>query len=245
MKQKRSDQLREAIEEKIAIGEYPPGMRLDEAPLLAQFGVSRTPLREALIQLASLGLVEIRPRRGASVAEVTPHRLIEMFEVMGELEAMCGRLAARRMSPQEHQRLLETHRACEQSCKVMDPDAYYYENERFHHLIYEGSHNDFLTEQASALHRRLRPYRRLQLRVRDRLPTSFHEHEGIVAAIMGGDADLTAQRLREHVVVQGQRFADLIASLADLHRETLAQAAIGGGKSPRPAPIARTRRTTP
>src|SRR4051812_21901976 len=101
MKQKRSDQLREAIEEKIAIGEYPPGMRLDEAPLLAQFGVSRTPLREALIQLASLGLVEIRPRRGASVAEVTPHRLIEMFEVMGELEAMCARLAARRMTEAE------------------------------------------------------------------------------------------------------------------------------------------------
>src|SRR3954464_12870938 len=109
MKQKRSDQLREAIEEKIAMGEYPPGMRLDEAPLLAQFGVSRTPLREALIQLPSLGLVGIRPRlasrglvdirpgRGARFAEVSPHRLIEMFEVMGELEAMCARLAARRM----------------------------------------------------------------------------------------------------------------------------------------------------
>ena len=71
MKQKRSDQLREAIEEKIAIGEYIPGKRLDEAELLAEFGVSRTPLREALIQLASLGLIELRPRRGAVVAEVS------------------------------------------------------------------------------------------------------------------------------------------------------------------------------
>jgi len=85
MKQKRSDQLREAIEEKIAIGEFPPGKRLDEAELLARFGVSRTPLREALIQLDSLGLVEIRPRRGVYVAAVSPQRLIEMFEVMGEL----------------------------------------------------------------------------------------------------------------------------------------------------------------
>jgi len=212
----RSERVRELIEEGIATGEFPPGMRLDEMELAERFDVSRTPLREALFLLASAGIVVMQPRRGTIVAEVTPHRLVEMFEVMGELEAMCGRLAARRMSAQEHQRLLETHHACERSCKVMDPDAYYYENERFHHLIYEGSHNDFLTEQASALHRRLRPYRRLQLRVRDRLPTSFHEHEGIVEAIIGGDADLTAQRLREHVVVQGQRFADLIASLADL-----------------------------
>jgi DNA-binding GntR family transcriptional regulator len=91
--------------------------------------------------------------------------------------------------------------------------------------IYDGSHNEFLREQATGLHRRLRPYRRLQLRVRDRLPTSFHEHEGIVEAIIAGDADLSAQRMREHVVVQGQRFADLIASIAGLHRESMAQAA--------------------
>jgi DNA-binding GntR family transcriptional regulator len=245
----RSERVRELIEEGIATGEFPPGMRLDETELAERFDVSRTPLREALFQLASAGIVVMQPRRGTIVAEVTPHRMVEMFEVMGELEAMCGRLAARRMSVLEHQRLLEAHRACEQSCKVMDPDAYYYENERFHHLIYEGSHNDFLTEQASALHRRLRPYRRLQLRVRDRLPTSFHEHEGIVEAIIGGDAELTAQRLREHVVVQGQRFADLIASLEDLRRETLAQAASesahksGPAKALRPAAPVRPRRT--
>jgi DNA-binding GntR family transcriptional regulator len=243
----RSERVRELIEEGIATGEFPPGMRLDETELAERFDVSRTPLREALFQLASAGIVVMQPRRGTVVAEVTPHRLVEMFEVMGELEAMCGRLAARRMSALDHQHLLEAHRACERASKVMDPDAYYYENERFHHLIYDGSHNEFLREQATALHRRLRPYRRLQLRVRDRLPTSFHEHEGIVEAIIAGDADLTAQRLREHVVVQGQRFADLIASLAGLHRESAAQAASdaaqksGGARSAAGGP-ARTRR---
>jgi len=245
----RSERVRELIEEGIATGEFPPGMRLDETELAERFDVSRTPLREALFQLASAGIVEMQPRRGTIVAEVTPHRLVEMFEVMGELEAMCGRLAARRMSSLEHERLMDAHHACERSCKVMDPDAYYYENERFHHLIYEGSHNDFLTEQASALHRRLRPYRRLQLRVRDRLPTSFHEHEGIVDAIIRGDAELTAQRLREHVVVQGQRFADLIASLADLQRETTralaAGEAAGKGGGAKAPPPARSRRPAP
>lgn len=86
----------------------------------------------------------------------------------------------------------------------------------FHHAIYAGSHNQFLIEQARSLARRLRPYRRLQLRVRDRLPTSFAEHDGVVQAIINGDGDLAAQRARDHVMIQGQRFADLMASLSQL-----------------------------
>jgi len=214
----RSEQVREQIEELIATGEFPPGMRLDETELAQRFDVSRTPLREALFQLASVGIVVMQPRRGTVVAELSPHRLVEMFEVMGELEAMCGRLAARRMTAQDHAQLLETHRACQRAREAMDPDAYYYENQRFHHIIYRGSHNEFLAEQAMALHRRLSPYRRLQLRVRDRLPTSFSEHEGIVEAIIAGDAELTSQRVREHVVVQGQRFGDLIATLMQMRK---------------------------
>ena len=186
-------------------------MRLDEATLLAEFGVSRTPLREALIQLGSLGLVEIRPRRGAIVAQVSPQRLIEMFEVMAELESMCGRLAARRMSEVEHQGLLRAHTDCDVVRGT--PDEYYYRNEDFHHLICVGSHNSFLAEQASALRRRLRPYRRLQLRVRDRIRKSFAEHQQIVNAILAGDGELAAEQMWKHVLVQGERFTDLMASL--------------------------------
>jgi DNA-binding GntR family transcriptional regulator len=238
----RSEHVRELIEEGIATGTFAPGMRLDEMELAERFNVSRTPLREALFQLASAGIVVMQPRRGTVVAEVTAHRLVEMFEVMGELESLCGRLSARRMSALDHQRLLEAHRACQRAAEAMDPDAYYYQNEQFHQLIYEGSHNGFLREQATALHRRLRPYRRLQLRVRDRLPTSFREHEGIVEAIIAGDADLAAQRMREHVVVQGQRFADLIASIAGLHRESMQAANDGAQRAANGAP-ARTRRS--
>ena len=70
------------------------------------------------------------------------------------------------------------------------------------------------------LHRRLRPYRRLQLRVRNRMGTSFKEHEAIVGAILSGDAEAAAQTLREHVVVQGERFGDLLASLTELATAT-------------------------
>jgi DNA-binding GntR family transcriptional regulator len=178
--------------------------------------VSRTPIREALIQLASMGLVMIRPRRGAIVATAAPEQLVEMFDVMAELEAMCGRLAARRMSAADHDALKAAHEACREACLAGDADAYYYKNEACHDTIYAGSHNNFLAEQARALHRRLRPYRRLQLRVRNRLPTSFEEHEQVVSAILAGDGELTARLLRQHVLVQGQRFADLIASLSQM-----------------------------
>lgn len=209
-----SDRLREQIEEQIATGQLPPGSALDEVALATQFGVSRTPVREALIQLTAEGLVELRPRRGAVVASVGPARLLEMFEVMAELEAMCARLAARRMSEAEQAELLAAHRACEAARG--DPDAYFYCNERFHNAIYAGSHNGFLAEEAAALQRRLRPYRRLQLRVRDRMANSFAEHEAVVAALQAGDAAAAANALRRHVSVQGERFGDLVASLQAL-----------------------------
>jgi DNA-binding GntR family transcriptional regulator len=198
----------------IAVGKLAPGQHLDETELAHAFGVSRTPIRETLIQLASMGLVVIRPRRGAVVAELGPQQLVEMFEVMSEVEAVCARLAARRMTPAEQEALLAAHAACKEA--VGDPDGYYVRNEAFHQAIYAGSHNHFLIEQARSLYRRLRPYRRLQLRVRDRVSNSYAEHDAVVRALVAGDGELAAQLMRDHVMIQGQRFADLVASLPQL-----------------------------
>ncbi|MBI2354222.1 MAG: GntR family transcriptional regulator [Deltaproteobacteria bacterium] len=213
---RRSEQLREIIEERIATGQYAPGMRLDETELANEFEVSRTPIREALMQLASRGLIDMRPRRGATVAEISPQQLCEMFEVMAELEAMCGRLAARRMTEDEQQTLLEAHKACEEARDRANLDDYYRKNEQFHFAIYFASHNKFLIEEVIALHRRLSAYRRLQLRVRDRLRSSFSEHSGIIEAIIAGDGELAGDLLRKHITIQSERFADLIASLPSL-----------------------------
>lgn len=210
----RSETLRDAIEEMIAVGKLAPGQHLDETELAHAFGVSRTPIRETLIQLASMGLVVIRPRRGAVVAELGPRQLVEMFEVMSEVEAVCARLAARRMTPAEQEALLAAHAACKVA--LGDPDEYYVRNEAFHQAIYAGSHNQFLIEQARSLYRRLRPYRRLQLRVRDRVTNSYAEHDAVVQALVAGEGERAAQLMREHVMIQGQRFADLVASLPQL-----------------------------
>ena len=213
----RSETLRDAIEEMIAVGKYAPGQHLDETELAEAFGVSRTPIRETLIGLASRGLVVIRPRRGAVVAEFGPQQLVEMFEVMSELEASCSRLAARRMTPMEQAALVAAHAACDAARTSLEADEYYYKNEAFHEAIYTGSHNQFLIDQTRALYRRLRPYRRLQLRVRDRIATSYSEHGAVVEAILQGDGEKAAQLTRDHVMIQGQRFADLMASLPQLH----------------------------
>jgi len=217
---KRSEVLREAIEEMIAVGKLPPGHHLDETELANEFGVSRTPIREALIQLASMGIIVMRPRRGALVTEIAPQQLIEMFEVMAELEAMCARLAARRMTPAEHAILLASHLACTAARDDEDSDVYFYKNEEFHQQIYIGSQNTFLAEQARALQRRLRPYRRLQLRVRNRVKASFDEHGAVVDAIIAGDGERASELLRDHIMIQGQRFVDLIASLSNLSKKT-------------------------
>ena len=218
MKPKRSDQIREAIEEEIVMGRLPPGSRIDDTVLAARFGVSRTPVREALIHLASSGLVEIRRRRGALVSEIEPKRLYEMFEVMAELEAMCARRAARRSSEPQQRALLSALERTRKAGETRDIDAYFHENEGFHQAIYAASQNAFLIEQTLSLQRRLRPYRRLQLRVRDRMSNSQAEHEAITAAIIAGDADLAAEHVRGHIVIQGERFGDLVASLAEWRR---------------------------
>jgi DNA-binding GntR family transcriptional regulator len=212
---RQSDRLREIIEERIATGDYLPGSRLDEMALATEFNTSRTPIREALMQLSITGLIVMRPRRGAIVAEISSQRLYEMFEVMAEIEALCGRLAARRMTDADRQSLMDLHKSCKDAYDSADPDEYYRRNERFHLALYSASHNGFLIETASSFQRRLRAYRRLQLRVRDRVHTSFSEHTSILEAIIAGDGDLAADGLRKHVAIQGERFADLMATIKE------------------------------
>ena len=156
----------------------------------------------------------MRPRRGAVVAKHGPERVFEMFEVMAELEAMAVGQAARRHGDNDKAAILAALEQCQNAAEKNDTDQYYYENEIFHRAIYTASHSGFLEEQCVSLHRRLRPYRRLQLRVRNRMKVSLAEHCGIVDAITAGDAQKARLLLRHHIAaVQGNRFGDLLATL--------------------------------
>ena len=211
--QRVQEKLREALEEDILTGALVPGQRIDERELAARFATSRTPVREALLQLAASGLILQRPRRGTFVAEVGPTRLVEMFEVMAELEGLCARLAARRASSAALVELRDLHQSCRAARQAGDADAYYYANEEFHEAIRALAGNAFLQEQADALQRRLRPYRRLQLRAVNRIRSSFDEHERVLEAISAGRERDADESMRAHVAVQSDRFADLIAGL--------------------------------
>lgn len=213
MTQKRADAIADALEGLILDGTFPDGARLDENLLSERFEVSRTPLREALQRLIASGLVEQRPRRGVFVRQPGPIELIEMFEVMAELEAACAQFAARRISEEALDALRASNLTCNRAVEEGDGDLYFRENERFHAIIYRQSGNSFLEGECLRLHKRLKPYRRMQLRLRGRLRQSMQEHEDILEALRDGDPDRAAQALRSHVAVQGEKFHHLMSSL--------------------------------
>ncbi|WP_217267809.1 MULTISPECIES: GntR family transcriptional regulator [Halomonadaceae] len=218
VKRSNAQRLRDSLENDIINGRRIPGERLDPEALGKEYSVSRTPVREAIQQLVASGLVTVSPKKGTFVAKVGLEQLIEMFEVMAELEGMCGRLAARRISQGELETLRGTLKRCEAAAEAGDTDEYYYENELFHLCIYQASHNRFLADEAQQLKQRLKPYRRLQLQVRHRMSNSLAEHRDIVDAIEAGDTARAESAMREHVLIQGERFSDFAASVKRLEQ---------------------------
>lgn len=209
-----SEQIRNALADDITCGLLRPGEPLDEQQLADRFGASRTPVREALRQLAVSGLVEMRPRRGMIVAQVTTETIMNMFEMTAELEAMCVRLATWRMTPLESCRLQQLHEASAAMVEASDVDAYDTFNWQFHEGIYRATHNAFMAEQAIALRSRMAAFRRTQLRQEGRLVRSRAEHEEIMTAIFRGDGDEAARRMRQHLLNASGALEGFVATRA-------------------------------
>ncbi len=209
-----ADKLAEDLAEAIFSGEFTPGSKLDEQQLAQRFSVSRTPVREALRQLATTGLIEIKPRRGAFVTEVSPAQLEELFVAMGELEATCARLSAQSMSPTERRRLEALHERMGGLAKAGDTNAFAEANHIFHTMIYAGAHNAVLAEMTAAMRRRLQPFRRAQFHLEGRPPRSHSEHDAVVKAIIQGDAGAAHAAMLRHVTLVEASFEELCAESA-------------------------------
>ena len=207
-----SAKIRDSLEQRIVEGELSNGKRLDETELSGFYGVSRTPVREALQRLAESGLAEHLPRRGTFVRSPSLSQLVEMFEVMAELECMTIRLAARRATSNDIDALEKDNETCRAAVAANDTKKYYEINARLHGRIYQMSGNSFLANEARRLHDRLRPFRRLQLRVRGRMEESMAEHDIILAALRDGDADRAMETMKKHITIVGVRFNDLVSS---------------------------------
>ena len=195
-----SDRIRNALTDAISSGELAPGTTLDEQQLADRYGASRTPVREALRQLATSGMVEVRPRRGVIVRHVTADEVMDMFETMAELEAVCVRLATYRITPLERSRLLRIHEASQAAVEQDDVNAYDALNRDFHEAIYRAAHNDFLADQAIAVRTRLNAFRRMQLRQARRLASSRAEHDAVMQAIAEGNGEEAGRRMRAHML---------------------------------------------
>lgn len=213
MRGRTSDALRKELEDDIEHGRLQPGDKLDEQTLAERFEVSRTPAREALLQLAAAGIVRLVPRQGAVVADVSPQLAIGMVEVLTALEAEAAGLAARRMLAPEKAQLAKLHLASQAAVKRQDSATYIKNNAAFHEVIYEGARNAFLAEQIKMTRQRMRFYHRSSLYQPARLKASWQEHAKVVEAIKRGDEMQAQQAMRDHVLFGGRVFADMIANL--------------------------------
>lgn len=193
------DQMVRAIADAVVSGQLTPGERLDELSLAERFKVSRTPIREALSQLAAMGLVDRRPNRGAIVALVGQEQLASMFEAMAELEAICARFAARRMTSQERYVLEQGHQASARLVHQGLEAEYEAYNTEFHTRLYIGAHNAHIYELVTQTRSRIAPFRRAQFRLKGRLGKSWQEHDDIVTAIMRGNETQAGDAALRHV----------------------------------------------
>lgn len=196
-----ADDIRRQLSERILAGELVPGSILDETQLAAEFSVSRTPIREALKQLATSGLVEQRPHSRSIVAKPDTEALTGMFELMGHLEALCAGLCAERMTAAERHALDDLHAEMATIVSNGDRLTYIRFNELFHNAVYAGSHNGYLEEVTRLTRQRLQPFRRAQFSTLGRLAKSHAEHGLIVEAILRGNGIEAQTHMRAHITL--------------------------------------------
>ncbi len=208
----RANNIRDVLEHEIISGVRLPGDRLDEPQLTERFSASRTPVREALVELASAGLVEMQPHRSAVVAEISVHQVIQMYEVLAELEGLSARLAARRMTEEERVDFEALHTEIGQLIKQDNRENFPALNKKFHDLIHLGAHNEILGSQIDGLNKRLAPFRRIFHEEPHDLKIPYAEHVRVVKAISNRDEDAADQIFRDHTALRADTITDFIAA---------------------------------
>ncbi len=189
-----------ALRDLIVHNDLPPGTRLTETMLSERFSVSRTPLREALKVLSSEGLVEILPNRGARVATLTLADIKHLFEVIGALESLAGRLACDNISEAEICDLKAIHCQMQATFLRSDLPEYFRLNQAIHTQIVAAARNPVLATTHRNLNARLLRSRYMANQVdRDRWVAAMREHELIVDALERRDGLQTAELLLEHL----------------------------------------------
>jgi len=180
-------------------GRLKPGTRVPEKQLCEQFGVSRTPLREALKVLASEGFVELLPNRGARVVKLTRRMLKDTLDVMSALEGLSGELACQHVSSEEIDTMRHLHEQMITHYENGDLAAYFEVNQRIHETLVAAARNEVLLETYNNLNERVRRFRFSQEMSPALWEQVVGEHEQMIAALENRDSEQLGRILRGHL----------------------------------------------
>ena len=193
-------EVAERLRQRIFAHELPPGTWVDEQALAAQYGISRTPLREALKVLASEGLVTLKPRRGCYVTEISERDLDEIFTVMALLEGQCAADTARKASETDLIHLRSVHDELERAAGANDIDGFFEANQAFHQEVQQIADNRWLTQAITDLRKVIKLSRHHSLFSEGRLAQSLAEHRDILQALLARDAARAETLMRAHIL---------------------------------------------
>ncbi|MCC6002357.1 MAG: GntR family transcriptional regulator [Pararhodobacter sp.] len=205
-----------ALHARIDTGALNPGDELDEAALAVEFGVSRTPVREALMRIEATGLLRRLPRRGAVLFKPTLEEFLAILEVHAKLEGQAAGLAARRRSVASVQRIDAAVTACATHLADLGetaPDAYYQHNLAFHAAVAEAAGNPFLLDHIKTNARKLMAYYRARYAYAGSIASSVADHRAIAALIAARDSAGAEEAMRRHVQFDQVTALDLLTAL--------------------------------
>lgn len=188
-----------ALMDEIAAGALKPGEKLDETGLAERFGVSRTPVREALSRLTAQGILVEGDRRGVRVNEYTREQLAQIFEAMYEIEAVCARLASQRLTLLARSELETAQRRCVEAAEAGDFTEYLHANEALHFVIYKATGNPYIAELAADFRRRTGPFRAKKFATQEDLIASAKSHEELLSSIFSEDSQTASKGMRDHM----------------------------------------------
>ncbi|NRA83863.1 MAG: GntR family transcriptional regulator [Gammaproteobacteria bacterium] len=198
----------------IISGEIKPGQKLDEQEIADRFHVSRTPIREAFRLLTTSGLIEAKSRKGITVIELDIEQLSDMYEALQELEALCARLCAERMTVLERKQIIRLHEKSRVAVNEENIEEFARINNLIHGAVHSGSRNKTLQETIINLRKRLTLYRQPWLfEKRNRLEKSFAEHQELVDALEQGDKEAAYNAMSNHISNTSLGTIDYLMSL--------------------------------
>ena len=202
-------EVAERLRQRIFAHELTPGDWIDEQKLAEQYGISRTPLREALKVLAAEGLVDLKPRRGCYVTEISRQDIDDIFPLMAMLEGRCAFIAVQLAKPADIRDLKAIHEKLELAAKESRIDAFFEANQEFHRRIQELTNNRWLLSVIQDLRKVLKLSRLHSLSLEGRLQQSLEEHRVIMAAFEAGDAGKAEKSMHDHLLYGREALAKM------------------------------------